>query len=142
MTAMEQIAEISCKARAMGITYGEYVKMNRPGFTAQTKKAQTRICQTCGEAFEPPTLKNGGISRRVNCNRCVEEKREKNGLPPAKNFTTVYIVHCHKCGRTMESRRVPGKGVRFTCKKCKKNHSREYQREYWKRKGGRANADK
>lgn len=138
MTAMEQIAEISCKARAAGMTYGEYVKMNRPGFTAQQ---YTRICKTCGKGFVPPTLKNGGISRRVNCDKCVEEKREKNGLPPAQNFTTVYIVHCHKCGRTMESRRVPGKGVKFTCKKCKKEHLREYQQRY-RKKGANANADK
>lgn len=143
MTAMEQIAETLCKARAAGMSYGEYVRRNFPASPPTQANGNTRICRTCGKGFVPPTLKSGGISKNVNCEECIAKKREKNGQPPAQHFTTVYIVHCHKCGVVLETRRKPGNGVIYTCEQCKKERAREYMRlDYRKRKGVCTNADK
>lgn len=79
MTTMQQIVRIECLARAEGLTYGEYMKRHGEPFP-RPKEPQIaeneRICKKCGRVFERELLKNGNLSERVNCPKCIAENRD------------------------------------------------------------------
>ena len=59
MTAMQQIAEISCLARDAGLTYGAYISQfgspfDAPVYVSNLKKNE-RICKECGKVFTVKT---------------------------------------------------------------------------------------
>lgn len=77
MTTMQQIVRIECLARAEGLTYGEYMKRyGEPFPKLPSLKENERICKKCGCVFEREVLKNGNLSERVNCPKCVAENRD------------------------------------------------------------------
>lgn len=77
MTTMQQIVRIECMARAEGLTYGEYMKRHGEPFPKPPPLNENeRICKKCGDVFERELLKNGNLSERVNCPRCIAENRD------------------------------------------------------------------
>lgn len=77
MTVMQQIVRIECMARAEGLTYGEYMKRHGEPFPKPPKlKENERICKKCGDVFEREIQKNGNLSERVNCPKCIAENRD------------------------------------------------------------------
>lgn len=77
MTSMQQIVRIECLARAEGLTYGEYMKRHGEPFPKPPPLKETeRICKKCGRVFEREFLKNGNLSERVNCPKCISENRD------------------------------------------------------------------
>lgn len=136
MTAMEQIAEISCKAREAGLSYGEYIKIHRVEYS---EPKANRICKTCGKEFTPPILKNGEVSKNVNCGECIATARKVRGLPPAQNYTKVYITRCASCGRKVETRRAPSVWRKDLCGECRTKRNRAYVRNWKKRRAANGN---
>lgn len=77
MTSMEQIDWIECHADREGLSYGKWVrKYGEPFPKPPPLKETERICKKCGRVFERELLKNGNLSERVNCPKCIAENRD------------------------------------------------------------------
>ena len=69
ITSTKQIEIICREARALGMSYGQYVALHPNRFPRPQDMEGYAICKECGEIFEIPRLKSGAVSKRiVRCN--------------------------------------------------------------------------
>lgn len=137
MTAMEQIAEISCLARDAGMTYGAYISkfgnpfdaVKKPAWMLTLKKNE-RVCKVCGEVFEVKTGR--GYSRRKTCYECEKKRKEKiaqEDKPKRTRTVKEYVVKCSRCGKLTTIRRPPGKWKNF-CAECRPLAKKKWREEH------------
>ncbi len=137
MTAMEQIAIINERARAMGMTYGQYIrKFSETTVSKAPENANylEMICTRCRKWFRS-SLKPSG-QPYITCPKCrqdgaraTEDFRKKHGLPEPKKATR---KKCARCGEEIE---VQDNRTKY-CTTCKYAKIAEYQNEYRKQRKG------
>lgn len=139
MTAMEQIAQISCLAKNAGMTYGAYLAkfgspFDAPVILSKLKKHE-RVCKVCGNVFEAELCPDG-YHRRTGklCPKCKEEQKQLRTKPKKRRATKIYHVKCSKCGRDITTRRPPGKGIKNYCPVCREEVTKKRKREDYKRR--------
>lgn len=142
MTAMQQIAEISCLARDAGMTYGAYISKFGspfpPPVSTMKLKENERVCSKCNQPFDPGLTKSGKKSQRTICFKCEEESKVGKPKPMGLRKVKEYAVKCSRCGDDMITRRAPSPDVPNYCTECREIVNRERSRKkYEKKKAGR-----
>lgn len=76
MTSMQQIDIIAKRARAAGMSYGQYIAQNPNVMPRPVDMSEYKICKTCGEPFLPPLKKDGQRSANAaNCQSCIAKRK-------------------------------------------------------------------
>lgn len=127
---MTLIEKMSHDARAVGLSYGQYVAMiEPPGTPISRKKAKGKFCEKCGAEIINP-----GKGHRKVCDAC-RSSALSNGLKkagPREEWST----QCANCGAEITTtQRRRKKGNVIYCPKCREARKKEREAEaYRKRK--------
>lgn len=138
---MNLIEKLSVEARALGMSYGQYVATlhsDKPRTPTPLKKGE-RVCIKCGERYIPDITKSGYISTNKKCPKCREDK--KKAYAAEKGRTTnrdlkEYRRHCTMCGAEVITTQPPRKNYALYCPECRIKETKRRGHESWlKRKG-------
>lgn len=133
ITSTKQIEIICREARALGMSYGQYVALHPNRFPRPQDMEGWAICKECGEIFEIPRLKSGAVSKRiVRCNDCIEKERKKKEEKREARllkYNKVYTVHCTDCGRETTTRQPPRSGCNIYCPECREKRRHKSKKE-------------
>ncbi len=122
MTNMEQIEQI---VKEGGVHYGRTVEKNSDKYRGENiKKIQAqRKCEECGRFFTPTLRRDGSLSSKKKCPKCIEERRQAKELERERKrqkARKVYQRPCSKCGEIVETTQAPRGRVPIYCPDCRK----------------------
>lgn len=138
---MNLIEKMSMEARALGMSYGQYVAtlQTETPITPTPLKKGERVCVKCGERYMPEITKSGYISTKKKCPKCCKEIKKAYATEKGRTTTRQlkeYHRECSECGAEIITTQAPRKNIPIYCKKCRIEVTKRRGKAYRESKKG------